>query len=441
MKKRYMKRLMCLLVVCALLTAVFPMQNVSANQLDEAELKAIVTKQYDDLVAKYPAESPTDTVKRIANHSVNNGGTFRMGANHPFTASLLRAELMRGSVIDGITAAISCGQSEGTEMLYLRGGIWWYSHKLEYGSGLYLDNQNGDDTDDPVINGLTDADAYPYTGAINSYDEAMILIVGEGNTRYTLQRTAVTADSISYHVTLNVWDRFDFTGADYKGSGAGLTEAMAMLGAFLTLGVLNDFDWSVTTEFDITVPNTCTHESADYRWEFDGNDLVSVSNSDFRANRLSKNGGTTENGVFKNTAYSLQTPMRLLHDRPWVLEIRCVGDGMIGLGTHSSLMSTGAMYLRKAANTVFFGEIAPIDAESETKSLDHYGVWYSGNGVFATDAHTYRLSNYVYEDGSNMVYLSVDDMDFGPMHHYYQSGTSMSGTSDWVSGKDFVFRY
>jgi hypothetical protein len=40
-----------------------------------------------------------------------------------------------------------------------------------------------------------------------------------------------------------------------------------------------------------------------------------------------------------------------------------------------------------------------------------------------------------------MVYLSVDGRELGAMNNCYEGLTDLGTTSDWVSGKDFVFDY
>lgn len=40
-----------------------------------------------------------------------------------------------------------------------------------------------------------------------------------------------------------------------------------------------------------------------------------------------------------------------------------------------------------------------------------------------------------------MAYLYVDDVLIGPMDNYYIGGVAQGTTSDWISGKDFVFSY
>ena len=65
----------------------------------------------------------------------------------------------------------------------------------------------------------------------------------------------------------------------------------------------------------------------------------------------------------------------------------------------------------------------------------------SDYGISGADRHTYRLTNKIAPDGSNMVYLMVDGRELGPMNNCYNGINDQGTTSDWVSGKDFVFDY
>ena len=71
----------------------------------------------------------------------------------------------------------------------------------------------------------------------------------------------------------------------------------------------------------------------------------------------------------------------------------------------------------------------------------NYGVSLSANGIDGTAEHSYKLENRVYTDGSNMVYLYVDDQEIGPMNHHWIGGTDQKTTVDWLNGQDLVFTH
>ena len=72
---------------------------------------------------------------------------------------------------------------------------------------------------------------------------------------------------------------------------------------------------------------------------------------------------------------------------------------------------------------------------------NNYGIRPGDYGIDGTAEHVYRLTNKIAADGSNMVYLSVDGKELGAMNNFYNGISDQNTTSDWVSGKDFVFDY
>lgn len=71
----------------------------------------------------------------------------------------------------------------------------------------------------------------------------------------------------------------------------------------------------------------------------------------------------------------------------------------------------------------------------------NYGVKLGANGIDGTIDHTYKLENRINADGSNMVYLYVDDQEIGPMNHHWVGGTDKKETVDWLNGQDLVFTH
>lgn len=71
----------------------------------------------------------------------------------------------------------------------------------------------------------------------------------------------------------------------------------------------------------------------------------------------------------------------------------------------------------------------------------NYGLDLASYGIDGTAEHVYRMTNKLSSDGSNMVYLSVDGRELGPMNNYYLAGSAQGTTSNWISGKDFTFSY
>jgi hypothetical protein len=71
----------------------------------------------------------------------------------------------------------------------------------------------------------------------------------------------------------------------------------------------------------------------------------------------------------------------------------------------------------------------------------NYGVSLSANGIDGTVEHVYRLENRINADGSNMVYLYVDNQEIAPMNHHWVGGTDKKETVDWLNGRDLTFTH
>ena len=433
-----MKRLrrgLAVVMAAVLVMMVLPATPVAAETMEDS-----IKQQIDTFADALKADGAYDTAMRLVMHSMKGGGKLTMGQDDPFTAGLLHSKLLRASLTHAATVAAKQMLSAKEDKIFMRGGIEWYENNYGYSNSAYNDNENGDDTDDTRRSGLT-ASQKPYTGAVNGYDEAMLLVVGGSTARYTFEQVGITDDIVTIHVTVRIIDRFDFHGASYSGSDRDLETFLTWLGRLLSLGLLSPFEWSASAELTLEVPNPCTHESASYRWDFDGKqDLANTVRDEFLPNALQKQEGSCENGVFQGTYYTTAEPIRLNHDRPWSLEYRCAGTGYFSL-SEGKYNGAGSIYLRKMSNFICFGEQRYVNETDEKQTYCHYGIMIPKSaGIDLTQPHVFRLTNRIYEDGSNMVFLFVDDVEIGSMNNYYHS-SAYQGVSDWVCGRDFVINY
>jgi len=202
-------------------------------------------------------------------------------------------------------------------------------------------------------------------------------------------------------------------------------------------------DGTVTIEAvrdDVLISAQSIHMPKYYRWSFDGSDLVCVSGD----NALTKNAGTTTDGVFSKTRYALETPVQLLHDLPWVVEWESEGTFKNSSGSSGARVFTSddinanynARYIFKSANDWLIAM-----GEKTTTGSHNYGVALADYGIDGSESHSYRLENRIADDGSNMVWLYVDGKEIAPLNQYHIGTTDQNTTSDWLSGKDFVFPY
>ncbi|MBQ4118544.1 MAG: DUF4886 domain-containing protein, partial [Oscillospiraceae bacterium] len=216
-----------------------------------------------------------------------------------------------------------------------------------------------------------------------------------------------------------------------------LSVTVTMGGKDITAEVCKDGKISISSVTgDIIISAVAERPAKDFRWEFDGTNLVSVSADE---NKLTKLGGTTENGILKNTYYSLEEAVMLYHNKEWTVEFKASGSwsGML-FSSEKSSAADGNAYMFKTTTTsglVAFGE-------RYSSQYHNYGVPLTAIGVDTTKEHTYRIENRVAPDGTNMAYLFVDGTEYGAMNEYYINGSENQNKKiDWISGKDFVFSY
>ena len=194
--------------------------------------------------------------------------------------------------------------------------------------------------------------------------------------------------------------------------------------------VLNDFVYSGSMGEDLDTNN--------YRWETLTNKFVSVTDGGSVYNSALQHLGTVSGSKLTKARFSIDKPIVLKHDEPWILEWKSSN-----WSSHSLFLSTYDMsgysnnyylYRRSGSGLIALGY-------QGNSQYNNYGILLSDHGIDDTVAHTYRLENWINDDGTNMVYLKVDGVTLGAMNNYYVGGTSQNTTNNWVSGKDFTFNY
>ena len=176
-----------------------------------------------------------------------------------------------------------------------------------------------------------------------------------------------------------------------------------------------------------------------FRWEVQNDAWTTVSQFGLTKNTPTLLTGSISGGVFNACQYKLTTNVVLLHERPWVIEWQSEGNfsgGAMLLAAHNRNNSEKAPFLFRYSGSSFLG-FGCRDGGQHT----NYGVKLSDYGIDGTAAHVYRLTNKIAADGSNMVYLSVDGKEIGPMNQAFQGISALGTTSNWLSGRDFTFSY
>ncbi len=177
-----------------------------------------------------------------------------------------------------------------------------------------------------------------------------------------------------------------------------------------------------------------TDEPNMFRWETTGNAMTPVAQFSYTANPVTVLSGSCSSGTYSDYHAELKQGIILLHDRPWVLEWKSDSwsGGSMLFSSGDTSMKYKAPYLYRSGSIVSIGYC-------DGTSYHNYGIRLADHGVDPAAGHTYRLTNKIAADGSNMVYLSVDGKELGAMNGYYLGSTAQGTTSNWISGRDFTF--
>ncbi|MEE1037339.1 MAG: hypothetical protein U0L15_09495, partial [Oscillospiraceae bacterium] len=174
-----------------------------------------------------------------------------------------------------------------------------------------------------------------------------------------------------------------------------------------------------------------------YRWESKNDNLTSVTGGNYTENVPTIYNGSVSGSTYTSACFRLDKAVKLMHDRQWSIEWQSEGNtsSVFLLSAAEGGRNPNAPFLfRYHTNLIFLGAHDGTRHANCGINLDDYGI-------DGTEKHTYRLSNKVASDGSNMVYLYVDGSEIGPMNNSYNGTTNLNTTSDWLNGKDLVFDY
>ncbi len=184
-----------------------------------------------------------------------------------------------------------------------------------------------------------------------------------------------------------------------------------------------------------------------YHWELDGSTLKSVDSgkSGYVANTPTLNGSVGSDGASTaaNTYWTLEKEVVLSPDERWSMSF--TASGITG-GTMLASYGTGSndrdtyIYLAPSTNYMMVcmgyrnkdtGVNAHVNYAADVKDII---------GDF-TGEHTYTFENRVALNGANMVYLSVDGTEVGPLDTKVHGGSSIQAENTWeISGRTFVFQ-
>ena len=204
--------------------------------------KSINQKNADDTAAK-----------ALAKHGLSGGGKkLSVGKSHALTATLWNSELLQVVLIESCAPTIETMQNlKLKELNYVHGyvvwGVWEGSWgKTNYEVRQYSSNQyTMPNIEYEIVSGLM------HSSKANAYDKSLEWMVSHAFITLTFRLVQVTDNEMTYQVTCEVEDRFDFDTS--QGSGFGnLISGLAAL-------FFREFDWESKVDFQLKVPNACSH--------------------------------------------------------------------------------------------------------------------------------------------------------------------------------------
>ena len=202
------------------------------------------------------------------------------------------------------------------------------------------------------------------------------------------------------------------------------------------------YHWLASFCYEIQVPEAAKRRATVYQWEMQEDGLVSVTEGNATQNNLTLLQGSVEDGVLTGARYTMEKAIVLEHDRLWAIEWKSAGNGnsfgggklLSSSGGHDS----GAQYLYLPADS------RSMVAWGVGSHSANFGFKLASFGIDAREEHVYRIENRIADDGTNNVYLIVDDVEIGPMTTGYRTSSNTSGAagsvidepSNWVNGKN-----
>ena len=210
-----------------------------------------------------------------------------------------------------------------------------------------------------------------------------------------------------------------FSGKDFKFSYLGTTQH-PISGSYSYIKVLGN---GVAGQVD---------EANTMRWETSGNALAPINKYHQTNVPITKLWGSVSGSNYTGYQSKISSSVTLLHNRPWTVEWSGNAGGMLLASSATARVEHSSFLYR--SSVVAFGRW-------NGSSYQNYGVSLSEHGIDASINHTYRLTNRINTDGSNMVYLYVDGQEIAPMNTHFQGTTKQDTNNNWISGKDFSLSY
>ena len=258
--------MLALLLAIATVLALLP-PAAQTQAAHEADFTAIVTAAYDSFAASnHQANAADNAIDAFLEPALyGNGSTLHFGKNHAVTAALYETALFREAFIKAVSTAFTSMQDSHVTRLMVSSGCSWYDFLNSYSIRHYQDKDygkafSGVENNTSLVYYNVIASEAPLQAAANRCDTAFGLCVGGASVRLLIEQIELTDETVTYHVDIQVSDKFNFDGSysgfDKKGYNTRFAKLLTLLGPLLGL---KTYQWYSETEMTITVPNTCDH--------------------------------------------------------------------------------------------------------------------------------------------------------------------------------------
>lgn len=455
----YWKRLLSLLLILIFCLQICPL-GVQAEETTTAwgkteELVAVVEPQIRAYAASINRSNADQAaaVDLAAHGMTGRGKTLKMGATSPMAATLMNSQVvLEGLPVIFVEAILAAQRLDMQPIPTLDLGFNWYSNEHDYSACTLIDSEEYPKNIDCPITGA------PCKGKLNAYDNSLEWMVAGCGGNATIQCVADTGAERTYKMTVIFQDWFDFDTA----KTSGFKKLISGIGAKL----FREYDWNCTVTMNITIPvsyDHCSHTAGVYHWIYSREDRTMTSDDSgiYLQNDTNHYFRTPTKGVAQHY-YELQKTVRLLHDKPWVLEYDVLrADAVV----FSPLAKDGTKtypIIRHTIKDIFVLSTREYAmAQNASGALERYHASHyfelkllDLDTFDGKNTYTFRMENVINPDGSNMIYLTIADtqtgevcLDRAPMDDHYYLGTWMqerevvSKESDWLSGKDIYINY
>ena len=408
--------------------------SLAASQLSSTVEQQI--RAYATSINKPNADD--DAAWALAKHGMFNRSALHAGKSHPLTATLMNAEASIKGLTIACVGAIDSMQKLSLSTVAVKGNLDWYKQECRYFFRVYGNEQF--ELDEMLFNTQEQSFA---TSIYNQYDSSLTWITGNNSVKVYFERKSVTNNNATYAVKVVFTDRFDFR----ENNGSVPADIASLIGSAL----FREFDWDATAEFELAVPYTCAHSTADYHWTYDADnvDMLSVTTDGFKENQATKHAYTREDGKTQHY-FELNHAVTLRHDLPWVLEYTVKKPGKFAIAP-TGVAQSGYPHLWIQFRTHFF--LQRYEWLDSAFRIHCYGYTFADLFAYSSkQTYTIHLENVINPDGGNMIYVSVYNHDLqktvlkeSPMDDYYwnEAGvlTLQNKESKNLSGIDLKINY